>query len=352
VKLRPEQLASHLAEGPLAPVYLVSGDEPLLVAEAADAIRAAARAAGFDERHVLHVETGFDWSALAGEGNALSLFAQRRLLELRLPSAKPGEAGARALRDYCAHPNPDTLLLVTAPKLDRQATASRWYKAIDAVGVTLAVWPVGARELPGWIARRLQARGLHADPQAIQLLAERVEGNLLAAAQEIEKLTILAPDGRITPRLVEEAVADSARMDAFQLNEALLAGDAARALRILRVLRETGEEPVKIAWAVQREITLLARLADLAGRRLPRGEILKALRLWEARLRPLEAALPRLRPRLPRLVARAARLDRVAKGQEAGNPWDELVQLALEFSPHTGRNAHGKRRSTTHANGG
>ncbi len=346
MKLRPDQLENHLQRGPLAPVYLISGDEPLLVAEAADAIRAAARAAGHEERHVLHVEPGFDWSALAGEGNALSLFASRRLLELRLPSAKPGEAGARALTQYCRHPNPDTLLLITAPKLDRQASTSRWHKAIDTAGVTLALWPIPPKDLPRWIERRMRSRGLNATPEAIAALAERVEGNLLAAAQEIEKLTILAPGGQVDLALILELVADSARHDIFQLTEALLAGELPRALRILRTLRESGEEPVKIVWLIERELDLLARLDALRRRHTPRPQILKALRLWDARLRPLEAALPRLAPRLPRLIARTARLDRLAKGQETGNTWDELVQLALEFRPASSRGRHGARHPT------
>ncbi len=336
MKLRLEQLDAHLREGPLAPVYLIHGDEALLCLEAADAVRAAARAQGYDERHVLTVESGFDWNALGGEGNALSLFASRRLLELRLPSARPGEAGARALRAYCADPNPDTLLLITMPKPDRQATAAAWYKAIDGAGVVVPVWPVERARLPDWIHRRLRARGLEASPEAVALLAERVEGNLLAAAQEIEKLAILAPEGRVDLPLVLDAVADSARHDIFHLTEALLAGDLPRALRILANLRETGEEAVKVSWAVGREITLLLRLAAHQDARTPRAQIQKALHLWDARLRQLEAALQRLRPRLPRLLAQAARLDRVVKGQEAGNPWDELVQLALRFRPRNG----------------
>ncbi len=346
MKLRPEQLEDHLRRGPVAPVYLISGDEPLLVAEAADTIRAAARAAGYQERHVLHVEAGFDWGTLHAEGNALSLFASRRILELRLASAKPGETGARALCDYCADPNPDTLLLITAPKLDRQASASRWHKAIDAAGVVIPVWPIAPRELPGWIERRLRSRGLRATPESVTALAERVEGNLLAAAQEIEKLTILAPEGRVDLDLVLEVVADSARHDIFQLTEALLAGELPRALRILRILRESGEEPVKIVWLIERELELLARLHALRRHHTPRAQILKALRLWDARLRPLEAALPRLAPRLPRLIAHTARLDRLAKGQEAGNTWDELVQLALEFRPASSRGRHGARHPT------
>ena len=256
MKLRFEQLSEHLQQG-LRPIYLLSGDEPLQLGEAADAIRAQARAQGFAEREVMHVEAGFDWNALAAASDTLSLFAEQRLIDLRLPSGKPGKEGGAALAEYAANPPQDTVLLITSGKLDKNAAKAKWYKALDSAGVTLQVWPVEANQLPRWVGQRMRARGLSASPEAAQLLAERVEGNLLAAAQEIEKLLLLYGESSVDAEMVEQGVADSARYDIFELVDTALLGDAPRVARIMEGLHGEGVEPILILWALVREIRAL-----------------------------------------------------------------------------------------------
>ena len=261
MRLRIDQLDRHL-EGALAPVYLIGGDEPLQVQEARDAIRAAARRQGFDERVVLNAETGFDWGALKAQADTLSLFGDRRVIDLRLATGKPGDAGARALRDYAADPPETNLLLVTLDKFDRGSTSTQWYKALEKAGVAIRTWPVDARQLAGWIRRRAGARGLTLTPAAAEALGERVEGNLLACAQEIDKLHMLHGEARLDVEDVLRAVADSARFDVFDLVDAALAGDGPRTVRILHGLREEGVAPPLVAWALTREIRALARMAE------------------------------------------------------------------------------------------
>ncbi len=329
MRLRPEQLAGQLRQR-LSPVYLLSGDEPLQLQEAADAVRAAARAQGFSERQVLHVESGFDWSTLAAEADALSLFAERKIIDLRIPSAKPGDKGSKALVDYTARPPEDNLLLITTGKLEREQQNSKWFKAIDSCGVVVQVWPLDLNALQGWIQQRLAARGLTATPEAVALLAERVEGNLLAAAQEVEKLAMLHGSGQLDVEAIRGAVADSSRYDVFELADAALGGDAARCARILDGLHGEGEEPVLILWALVREIRALAQLGAAQAEGASLDALFSQQRIWDKRKPLFRAALGRHPPRRwQQLLCRAARADRVCKGMEPGNPWDELLQLAL-----------------------
>jgi DNA polymerase-3 subunit delta len=329
MRLRPEQLDGHLRQR-LSPVYLISGDEPLQIQEAADAVRAAARAQGFTERQVMHVESGFDWGTLAAEADALSLFAERKIIDLRLPSAKPGDKGSKALSDYTANPPQDTLLLVTAGKLEREQTNSKWFKGIDGCGVVVQVWPLEHNALQGWITQRLASRGLSATPEAVALLAERVEGNMLAAAQEVEKLAMLYGSGQLDVEEVRGAVADSSRFDVFELADAALSGDAARCTRILEGLKGEGEEPVLILWALVREIRTLALMAVGQADGKPLDTLFSEHRIWDKRKPLFRAALGRHPARRwQHLLRRAARADRVSKGMEQGNPWDELIQLSL-----------------------
>ncbi|HEY0721001.1 MAG TPA: DNA polymerase III subunit delta [Gammaproteobacteria bacterium] len=329
MRLRPDQLASQLRQR-LSPVYLVSGDEPLQLQEAADAVRAAARAQGFSERQVLHAEGGFDWGALGAEADALSLFAERKIIDLHLPSAKPGDKGSKALLEYTARPPEDNLLLITAGKLEREQQNSKWFKAIDGCGVVVQVWPLEQRALPDWIEQRLAARGLSATPEAIALLAERVEGNMLAAAQEVEKLVMLYGSGQLDAEAVRGAVADSSRYDVFELADAALAGDATRCARILTGLHGEGEEPVLILWALVREIRTLALIAAAQAEGTPLDTLFSQQRIWDKRKPLFRAALGRHSARRwQQLLRRAARADRVCKGMEQGSAWDELLQLSL-----------------------
>ncbi len=329
MRLRYEQLASHLQQG-LKPLYLISGDEPLQLMEAADAIRARAREQGFGEREVLHAEGGFDWNALSAASGSLSLFAEQRLLELRLPSGKPGKEGGAALVEYAASPPPDTLLIILSGKIDSASQKSKWFKTLEAAGVILQVWPVEPGALPGWVMGRMRSRGMQPTAGAAQILAERVEGNLMAAAQEIEKLRLLYGEGTIDVPQVEEGVADSARYDIFELVDTALLGDAVRTSRVIEGLRAEGVEPILVLWALLREIRTMAQMAG----ELAKGGSIEALlgqyRVWEKRKGPVRAGLQRhTLKRWLLLLRRAGRIDRMIKGVEPGNPWDELLQLAL-----------------------
>lgn len=329
MRVRPEQLAAHLEKG-LAPIYLVSGDEPLQTDEALDAIRAAARSQGYSEREVLQVEANFDWNRLASAGQSLSLFAERRLLELRLPSAKPGTEGAKALSAYAAEPPEDTLLLIGCGKLDKRQQQGKWFKALEGAGAVVQTWPVEHRALPQWVAQRMQARGLQPTPEAAQLLAERVEGNLLAAAQEIDKLVLLLGSGAVDAEAVEAAVADSARYTVFELADAALAGDATRTARVFAGLRGEGVEPVLILWALSREVRALAEMAAARERGEAEGALFAQHRVWEKRKPLVRAGLSRYPAvRWRQLLYRCGRIDRVIKGAEPGSAPDELLQLAL-----------------------
>lgn len=321
--LKPQQLASQLRSG-LKPAYLISGDEPLQLGEAADAVRRAAREQGYDERVVLTHEPGFDWARLGDEADSMSLFAERRLIELRLGNGKPGQPGAAALVSYLERPPKDTVLLIQSARLDRAAASTRWVKAIERVGSWVAVWPLSTGETRQWLASRLRARGLEPDESALTLLLERVEGNLLAATQEVEKLALLQPPGPLGGEAVLEAVAGNARYEVSDLAEAALAGDGARAVRVLDGLRGEGVEPTLVAWALVREARLLAQLArGSASDRLWRGVAPRRRSLLERAARRWPAARAR------GLIRLAARADRVVKGQAAGDPWDELLQLSL-----------------------
>ncbi|WP_313105504.1 DNA polymerase III subunit delta [Stutzerimonas nitrititolerans] len=336
MKLPPAQLGKHL-QGSLAPVYVVSGDEHLLCQEACDAIRAACRQQAFSERQVLSVESGFDWGQLLEAGANLSLFAERRLLELRIPSGKPGDKGAAALLHYLARPAEDTVLLISLPKLDGSTQKTKWAKAlIDGKDVQfLQVWPVDAAQLPQWIRQRLSQAGLAADQEAVELIAARVEGNLLAAAQEIEKLKLLAEDGRVTADTVQAAVADSARYDVFGLIDAALQGHPEHSLRMLEGLRGEGIEAPVILWALARELRLLANIAQQYAQGVPLERAFSQARppVWDKRRPLVSKALQRHDVAgWQRLLMAAQLIDEQIKGQAEGDPWIGLSNVCLQLS--------------------
>ena len=332
MRLRAEQLQQHLA-GALAPVYLVCGDEPLLAQEAADAIRAAARAQGFGDRELFHANPGFDWQQLIAEANALSLFADKKILELRIDNGKPGDKGSKAIVEYCQSPSPDNLLLVITPKLDASALRSKWAKALDDSGVLIQVWPVNANQMPQWIARRLQQSGIQASRAAVDILADRVEGNLLAAVQEIEKLRLLAMDGEIDAETMSTVVADSARYNVFALVDKVLEGDAPAAARTLRGLRDEGTEPLVILWALARELRILLHAAEARQYGRSVADVFRENRVWDKRQPVFQAALRRLKPgHLRMLLRQAGLLDRASKGMADNDPWEVLTALAMSFA--------------------
>ena len=332
MRVRPNQLAAHL-EGDLAPIYLVHGSEPLQIEECLDAIRTAARHRGHDERIVLYVESGFDWSEVRRHQDSLSLFADKRLIDLRMAGTKAGKPGAEALVDYAQRPSPDCLLLISAGQLDWRDQKSRWYKALEAAGISVQTWPVPVRQLPRWIAARAESRGLALASDACQALAERAEGNLLAAAQEVDKLRLLHASGEVGLAEALASSGDSTRFHVFDLADAALAGDVSRALKILDGLHEEGTEALYVAFALAREVRTLAAMADQLRRGDGRGEVMARHRVRDQRRNLVGAALERHRPAAWPLMLRAAmRVDRVVKGAERGNPWDELAKLALMIS--------------------
>ena len=333
MQLRAEELERHLARA-LASCYVIHGDEPLQSFEAADAIRAKARAAGYAERDVLSVERNFDWNLLAASSANLSLFSSKKLIELRIPGGKPGTEGAAAIVHYCAKPMADVLTLVTLPKLDRRSQDTAWFKALTRDGVLINTFQVERAQLPQWIAARLARQKQRADRDTLQFLGDSVEGNLLAAHQEIQKLGLLFPEGDLAFDAVRGAVLNVARYDAFKLNEAMLAGDRARLARMLDGLKSEGEAPPKILWVLAEEIRGVARVQ--AG--LARGEDLQQLyrnnRVWgNARQQLVVEAARRLKAAaLEQALRHAARIDRTVKGLARGDVWDELLQLCLRFA--------------------
>lgn len=336
--LNADQLVANLKRG-LAPVYFVHGDEPLLVAEAADAIRAAAVAAGFSERQVLTVESGFDWNSLRASAQNLSLFSERRLIELHLPTGKPGETGAQQLVQYAATPPPDTLLLVIAGKLEKATRESRWAKALDAAGAMVIAWPIEAAQFPGWIARRMLARGLKPGAGVAELLAYHMEGNLLACDQEIEKLAMRwgatpgAAPRAVAVEEIEGALSDNARFSVFQLGDAALKGEARAVARMLESLRTEGVEPLLVLWALTREARTLASLSLRTAAGESAEQALASAHVWSRRQPLMRQALKRLAPDAwLAILQRAARIDRVIKGRASGDAWRELRILTLAMS--------------------
>jgi DNA polymerase-3 subunit delta len=331
MQLRAEQLEAQLSKS-LASVYVIHGDEPLLALEAADAIRAAARRQGCDEREVLSVERGFDWSELTQAGASQSLFGGRKIIELRIPSGKPGTQGAAAIISYCERLGKENVTLVSVPRLRRDDQNSRWFLALAGAGVVVDVYPVERARLPDWIGARLARQGQRASQEALGFLADRVEGNLLAAYQEVQKLGLLLPKGELTAEQVSDAVANVARYDAYDWSAALLASNMARYVRVLDGLRGEGESPVFILWALAEELRALARIQQgvEAGRSI--DQLLRENRVWGERQGLMKTALKRhARPALERALVHAARIDRASKGVGPGEPWDEFISLGLEL---------------------
>ncbi|WP_434632205.1 DNA polymerase III subunit delta [Chromobacterium sp. CV08] len=328
----PDALGAALARE-LAPLYVVHGEEALLALEAADAIRAAARGAGYLEREVLTVEAGFDWSQLSDSMSSVSLFASLKLLEIRIPGGKPGAEGGEALQRLAAAPPQDTVTLITLPKLDRTQQQSKWFTALDKAATVVEARPVGRAELPAWIARRLKAQGQQLGQEALVFFAERVEGNLLAARQEVDKLALLYPKGELSLADLQAAVANVARFDVFQLSESWLAGDTPRLTRMLDGLMAEGEAPVLVLWSLAEDVRMLLKLRQglKDGRQL--RDMARELKLWGEKQKLAEPALRRIGPRkLMAALSECARVDRQIKGVEPGEPWQTMRALAVSLA--------------------
>jgi len=332
MKLYFNQIQSHL-ENQLQPVYLISGDEPFQQDESVRLIREAAKAQGYTEREVHHVDRSFDWDELIRSSASMSLFAERKVIELRIPTGKPGDKGSKALVAYTSQLPEDNLLLIVSGKLDAKQTKSKWFKAIDAVGATLAVWPLEIKELPAWLKQRMQLRGLQPTEDALTLLAEQVEGNLLAADQELEKLRMLYGEGGINTEQVLDAVSDSARFDAFALVDVALQGDPVRVSRIFHGLKSEGEDVLHILGALMYQLRMLEKMANAISSGQSLEQVFKQHRIWDKRKTILNAGLKRHGlKRWQAFLLVAGRIERMCKGLAIGKPWDELLQLTLRIS--------------------
>ncbi len=339
MQLRADALDTHLAKT-LAPLYVISSDEHLLAIEAADKIRARARATGFSEREVLVAERYFNWGALLSATQSQSLFGDKKIIELRLPTGKPGKEGGQALQQYAAsiaQAGDDTVTLITLPKLDWAAQKTAWVTALQQAAVFIDIPLVERAQLGNWIGQRLAAQAQSTDKAALDFMVERVEGNLLAAHQEIRKLGLLFAEGRLTYEQIQDAVLNVARYDVFKLSEAMLAGDIARLTRMLEGLKGEGEALPLVLWAVAEEIRIMLKLKLGMNEGRPLAMLMKEYRIWGPRERLMAPALARLSAStLESALAQAAQVDRMIKGLRAkqftGDAWDAMLQLALKIA--------------------
>jgi DNA polymerase-3 subunit delta len=336
MQLRADALEGHLAKS-LAPLYVITSDEHLLALEAADKIRRTARSQGYSEREVLTVERSFKWGELLAANQELSLFGDKKMIELRIPTGKPGKDGGAALQAYAKDLSPDNLTLITLPKLDWQTQKAAWVASLQQAAVYIDIASIERAQLPNWIGVRLAAQGQSADKQSLDFIADRVEGNLLAAHQEIQKLGLLHEPGKLTFEQIHDAVLNVARYDVFKLSEAMLSGDVARLVRMLEGLKGEGEALPLVLWAVAEEIRTLLKLKAGVAQGRPLGLLLKELRIWGPRERMMEPALRRVSlAALQAALQQAAQVDKMIKGlrarEFAGDAWDAMLQLALKVA--------------------
>jgi len=331
MKLSVQQLATQLSQ-PLPAIIWLSGDEPLLVLEAGDQVRAAARQAGVSERQVFHADAQFDWNQLYHANQSMSLFGDRQLLELRL-TGKLNDAGRKALVAYAGDANPDNLLLIVSDKIEAAQSKAKWFAGVTDAAWWVPIWPVDRHQLPAWLRSRLQQQGLQIDDDALALLADRVDGNLLAARQEIDKLLLVSDSTQLTLETVVQAVADSARYTVFDLADAVLNGDLARSQRVLSGLAAEGIEPPIVLWVLARELRHLVQLADAQVSGQPLPAVFKRLRIFDKRQGPYQAALRRGDTGLwQRCLIICGDVDATIKGRAAGDPWHKLSALVCEVA--------------------
>ncbi len=333
MRLSSEQLASQLARE-IKPLYTVFGDEPLLALEAGDCLRAVARAGGYDEREVLTADASFKWPQLVMAAHSQSLFASRKLLDLRIPNGKPGVEGGAALQAFCAALPADTVTLVTLPALDWRAQKAGWFEALERAGVMVEARAVPRKAVPQWLSARLKAQGQEADAEALAFVADRVEGNLMAAFQEVQKLGLLFPPGPISFEQMREAVLDVARYDVFNLGIAMIEGDAVRLTRMLEGLQGEGAAPPMALWSLSEEIRAIGRVLAAAESGRPLNTVWRDAKVWGV---PHQVAMQQNLSRFSKLqitqgLRHAAAIDRMVKGLAKGDVWDELLQLAMRFA--------------------
>jgi len=327
-----EDLPRHLSSG-LKPLYVVYGDALLLSIEAADSIRVAAREAGYSERETLIAEQYFKWAELRNSAQSLSLFSSKKVVDLRIPSGKPGLEGGQALQDYCANLSEDVLTLISLPKLDKSTQKSKWFSTLQQHAVMITADDIPRNGLPCWIAARLKRQNQSADDTTLDFIADRCEGNLIAAFQEIQKLALLFPAGQLSFEQVKDTVMDVARYDIFKLSEAMLNGNAERYARILNGLRAEGTATVLILWSISEDVRALGKVLQSTLRGSNINNALRDARVWGPRQGSIEHAARRLKlPHAERAMLQAARVDKIIKGLLQGDVWDEFLQLGLRFA--------------------
>ena len=333
MRLRPEQLEMHLQRATLAPIYFVSGDEPLQKLECIDQIRMAARAQAYDERLVFNVDKSFDWDSINQASSNLSLFSNRRIIELRMLSPKPGKEGGRVLLEYAEQLNEDNLLIISSEKMDKSVQNTKWFKAIEKVSAVIQIWPINPAQLPGWIQARVQAKQKRLTLDAARLIAQRVEGNLLAAKQEIEKLVLLVDKEDIDIDDVIHAVADSSRFDVFDMIESAFLGNSDRTLMMLNGLKNEGTEPMALFGALMWEFRRLCTIAHQHESGTNLESLFNSYRIWDQKKRPMHAVLKRHSSKsLDKLLNYCATIDKTLKSSQRPQAWDQFNTLLLAIA--------------------
>ncbi len=334
MNVRPDQLAKVLTKQ-VYPLYFVCGDEPLQQMEVSDDIRRFLRNEQYNERITMDIDASFDWQGFVEETASMSLFAERRILELRMPTAKPGRQGAQVLKDYCQRPADDTVVLITAGKLEASAKKSAWFKAIEKTGMVIQCWPVNSEQLPSWVQQRFMRHDMQPDKDVVSYVSQQIEGNLLAAAQEIEKLYLLIGPGKVSYADVSQVITQQSRFSLFELTDVMLKGDQARVVRIIDGLKAEGTEPVIINWALAKDIRLLCQAAanpSSADYMLSRSGV------WKNRLALFQACLSRHSLRFfQAMLKRCALIDRASKGVSQADVWDEMMGLSFRVAGHSRR---------------
>jgi len=329
MRLQPQQLKQHLEQG-LKPLYVLTGDEPLAQRECLDELRQAARDCGVDERASLTVDRYFNWQQISAFGQSISLFASQRLLEINIPSGKPGVEGSKTLQALTAKPIEDTVVIIILPKIDWKDQKSAWYSGLEQSSVFLVLQEIGAQQLPQWIAKRLVAQYQQTDVATLEFIAHQVEGNLLAAHQEIQKLGLLYPKGVLTGEAVREAVLNVSRYDAFQLGEAVLAGDSERTVRILQGLQDEGAQPVAVMNPLLWVLGPLVKIKQAEARGESISTVMQQARIYGDRQNLVKRAIARLSMRqLQAALLKLAEIDKTAKGLLKGDAWLEISRLCF-----------------------
>lgn len=336
MKLRANQLKQHFERQAPQSLYIVSGEEPLILQEACDAIRAGVKAAGYSEREVCPADNNFNWHAVLESANSMSLFGDRKLIEIRQDKPKFDDAAKKALSHYLERPNPDTVLLIVLPKLEKAFTSTKWFQAIENIGLHVQIWPMESRELPAWIDARMRQNGMTPSREAVALLAERVEGNLLAAAQEIEKLRLLVGTGNIDIQAIANAVTDHARYNIYDLVDNAIDRQTEHALKMLHFCRASGEEPPVLLWAFAKELRTLTAIQHQAQKGIQLPKLMQDFRIWDKRKPLVQRALSKLSLHtLESALQLISRIDRAVKGWAPGDPWEGMAALILLLAGHS-----------------